>query len=245
MKRILFILPLLSLLVISCTREPFADATADHNPAYVGDVIRFTSYSTNAEAIEWDMDDGTIYNTAIVDHYYIDPGLYNVTLSAFGHKGKISTAVIPMEVIGATLTVEVRLWTDVENGEPYGYLVPNASVRLYPTLTDWNRETNLVAEGLTNSVGRVTFDNLSYQEYYVDIWEANHDNWTLASEDVGWITTPFMDNDYIWIAMVDYYPGVKKSAVTGERPQKTVKSPADGNHRTPIDLATKVPRERK
>ena len=245
MKRIIIILPLLSLLVISCHKEPFADATVSYNPAYVGEVIRFTSYSTNADYVEWDMDDGVIYNDPIVDHYFIDPGFYDVTLRAFGTKGGVSTAVIPMEVIGAELTVVVQLWTDIENGDPPGYLLPGASVRLYPTLTDWNNETNMVAEAFTDSYGECFFTNLSYQRYYVDVWEAHHDNYTLASEDVGWIETDMLDGSYYWTftAMVDYY--AKKSAAVGERPAKTLKAAPAGEVRTPSEIVTKVARERK
>ena len=237
MKRFITILPLLSLIVISCNREPFADATVDLNPAFVGEYVRFTSYSTNTDYIEWDMDDGFTYTDPVVDHYYVDPGPYDVTLRAFGTKGGVSTAMIPMEVIGAILTVEVREYYDE-------YLVPGANVRLYPTLTDWENETNLVAEGITNSIGQVTFDNLSYQEYYVDVWEAYHDNYTLKLDDVNFIISPLMDDDYIWVAYVDYYEG-KKAAVTRERPEKTLKAAHAGEKRTHTEKVTKVPRERK
>ena len=74
MKRLLTILPLLSLIVISCNREPYAEAGVDLNPAFVGEYVRFTSYSTNTDYVEWDMDDGYTYNTAVVDHYFMDPG---------------------------------------------------------------------------------------------------------------------------------------------------------------------------
>ena len=91
MKRLITILPLLSLFVISCYREPHAEATVDLNPAFVGEYVRFTSLSTNVDHLEWDMDDGYLYNTAVVDHYFVDPGRYDVRLRAFGHKGDVST----------------------------------------------------------------------------------------------------------------------------------------------------------
>ena len=242
MKRILAILPLLSLIVISCNREPFADATVDLNPSYVGEFVRFTSYSTNTDYVEWDMDDGIMYTDPVVDHYFIDPGYYDVSLRAFGTKGGVSTAVIPMEVIGAELTVVVRLWTEVEG---QGYLLPGASVRLYPTLTDWENETNMVAEAFSDSYGECTFTNLSYQRYYIDVWEANHDNYTLAEEDVAFIETDMLEGAYYWTfeALVDYY--AKKSTTSTERPQKALKAAPAGEKRTAGDLVTKVKRERK
>lgn len=67
MKRLIILLPLLSLIVISCNREPFANGSVDLNPAYVGEYVRFTSYSTNSDYVEWDMDDGIMYNEPVVD----------------------------------------------------------------------------------------------------------------------------------------------------------------------------------
>ncbi len=142
MKRLINILPLLSLIVISCNREPYANGSVDLNPAYVGEYVRFTSYSTNSDYVEWDMDDGIMYNEPVVDHYYVDPGFYDVTLRAFGTKGGVSSFVIPEEVIGAELTVVVRLWTDIEGGADPGYLLPGAEVTLYPTYDDWLDFTN-------------------------------------------------------------------------------------------------------
>ena len=254
MKRILTFLPLLSLIVISCNREPFADATVDLNPAYVGEDVRFTSYSTNSDYVEWDMDDGITYDEPIVDHYFIDPGYYDVSLRAFGTKGGVSTAVIPMEVIGAELTVVVMLWTDTENDAPPGYLLPEASVILYPTLLDWDNQTNAVTlpdgslyELFTNSIGECTFTGLSYQRYYIDVWEANHDNRLLGGEDVWWIETDLLDGSYYWTfeAKVDYYESGKKSAVDGRRHETGLKSTNSGEKRTKTDVISKVKRERK
>ena len=254
MKRFITILPLLSLIVISCNREPIAEASVDLNPAYVGEFVRFTSYSTNSDYVEWDMDDGIMYSTPVVDHFFVDPGVYDVTLRAFGSKGGVSSVVIPEEVIGAELTVVVRLWTDIEMGEEPGYLLPGASVILYETELDWIEQTDPVPlpdgslyELFTNSVGECTFTGLSYREYYIDVWEANHDNRTLGYEDPGWVETPKLEGLYYWTfeAMVDYYPDGKKAAVAGERTLRTLKAAPAGEKRTPGEIVKKVPRERK
>ena len=247
MKRFLTILPLLSLIVISCHREPIAEATVDLNPAYVGEYVRFTSYSTNTDYVEWNMDDGITYSTPVVDHYFVDPGFYDVTLRAFGTKGGVSTAMIPMDVIGAELTVVVILWTDIEGGEDPGYLLPGAEVTLYPTFTDWENFTNGSETLYTDSDGECTFTGLSYQRYYVDVWEANHGNEELGYEDVGWIETPMLEGEYYWTfeAMVDYYPNGKKSATAADRTQRSLKSVPAGEKRTPGEIVTKVPRKRK
>ncbi|RLD55082.1 MAG: hypothetical protein DRI97_10185 [Bacteroidetes bacterium] len=253
MKRFIFILPLLSLIVISCTKEPCviiepdANGSVDLNPAYVGEYVRFTSHSTNSDYIEWDMDDGILYNEPVVDHYFVDPGFYDVTLRAFGTKGGISSFVIPEEVIGAELTVLVRLWTDIEGGADPGYLLPGAEVILYPTYDDWLNFTNGSETLYTDSYGECTFTGLSYQRYYVDVWEANHGNEDLAFEDVGWIETPMLEGVYYWTfeAMVDYYPDGKKAAAAKERAPRSLKAAPAGEKRTPADIVKKVARERK
>ena len=179
MKRLLTILPLLSLIVTSCYREPFAEATVDLNPAFVGEYVRFTSLSTNADYVEWDMDDGYTYNTSVVDHYFVDPGQYDVTLRAFGPKRGVSTAVVPMEVIGSEITIEVReYWEE--------FLIPDVEIYLFLTLDDWDTGDLDLAIGpfYTNSYGQVTIDDLSYQRYYVDAYY-QYGNAALAESPYG------------------------------------------------------------
>jgi len=244
MKRILTILPILSLIVMGCKREPFADASISVNPAYVGEYVTFTNYSTNSDWVEWDMGDGFTYDDNVVEHYFVDPDFYDVQLKAFGTKGGVDVAVFPVEVIGAELTVVVKIWNETLDGP----VLPDAWVKLYPTLTDWEQETNLVVEGYTNSIGEVTFDNLSYQRYYIDvIKDPFYDNYTLASEDVGWIETEMLEGLYLWTfeAMVDYYPAGKKSTGSGDRAERSLDAPATSNKRIPEGLSTKTPVKRK
>lgn len=246
MKHLLIILTALSLIAAGCQKDPIASALVGPNPAYVGDVITFESRSTNTDYVEWEMGDGFTYSEPYVEHYYDDPGVYDVKLKAFGTKGGVNVAVIPVEVIGATLTIDVRVWTEDWDTPDYnGYYVPGARVRLYPTAADWDAETNLIEELYTDSNGRCVFSNLSYKEYYADIWEAYHDNYTLRDEDIYWVTSPFMNNDYIWEAPVDYYPGGKKSTATGDRSERTRETVSSGQKRTLSGKKTAVPREKK
>jgi len=60
-------------------------------------------------------------------------------------------------------------------------------VRLYPTLTDWNSETNMESEGYTDADGEIVFSDLGPYVYYVDVWEKSYDNYTLKLEDVSYI----------------------------------------------------------
>ncbi|MEA3461488.1 MAG: PKD domain-containing protein [Bacteroidota bacterium] len=217
MKRLITILPLLSLLVISCHREPYADATVDLNPAYVGEYVRFASYSTNASYIEWNMDDGYTYNEPVVDHFFVKPGAYDVRLSAFGDKGGISTAVIPMEVIGSIVTIVV------EDIDYEGTLIPDVEIYLFESMGDWNTGDIDLAIGpfYTDNYGEVTIDGLDYKEYYVDAFldmgAWYYANWWLGDDenDTYWIETQLLTGweyhtFYAYVGAYDW-PESKKS----------------------------------
>ncbi|MFH0755818.1 MAG: PKD domain-containing protein [Bacteroidota bacterium] len=216
MKRLLTILSVLSLLVTSCYKEPFADFRVSPQTAFVDEEIAFTNLSENAAHVEWDMDDGTITSVFSPSYAYELPGLYNVMLSAFGEKGDVSVAYFTVEVVG-DLKIIVKEYYDE-------YVVPNARVRLYPTLYDWENETNLAAESYTNSDGECVFAYLDYQRYYVDVFETWHDNYTLAGEEGGvqWIETPLLNPDlfYIFTAYVDVYDTPASKAATTTKTKK-------------------------
>jgi len=228
MKRLIYILPLLSLIVISCNREPFADATVDLNPAYVGEMVRFTSYSTNAESVEWDMDDGITYVGPVVDHYFKDPGFYDVQLRAFGVKGGVSTAIIPMEVIGSEVTIIVE---DIDNPNTY---IPEVEIYLFRTLADWDTGDLDLAIGpfYTNSNGVVTIDGLSYQKYYVDAYvsygNTGYVNWLLGEDDPYYIETQLLSglDDHTFIAFVEYVTFDKKKAASVVEEERKGRVPA-------------------
>jgi hypothetical protein len=114
-----------------------------------------------------------------------------------------------------TLTVIIPTLLEIEVREYYNdYAVPDASVILYPSLTDWDAQTNKVYEGFTDSYGIVVFAGLKNIEYYVDVWEQNHDNYTLKEEDPGFIRTPKILPNKInrFIAWVDYVKHKKGDA---------------------------------
>ncbi len=235
MKRLLTILPILSLALAGCYREPYADAYITPNPAYVGEEISYTNISHAANYVEWNLGDGTTSTAYNVLHYYNDPGFYNVDLKAFGTKGDVNIASFVVEVIGSEVKIIVQLWTDVS--EPDGYLLPEASVILYPTLDDWINQTNAVGERFTNQYGECIFSGLSNQRYYVDVWEQNHHNYWLAEEDVGWIETQVLEGiyDHTFVAFVDYDENMKKSAMV-TRPESREMLKQEGNSNSKRDL---------
>jgi PKD repeat protein len=253
MKRLITILPLLALIAISCHKDPpppYAEAGVDLNPAFVGEYVRFTSYSTNTDYVEWDMDDGYTYNTGMVDHYFVDPGYYDVTLRAFGVNGRVSTAVVPMEVIGSEITIEVREYYDE-------YLIPDVEINLFFTYDDWldlNWE-NSIGPFYTDSYGQVTIDGLSYQNYYVDAYyrvgNEGYSNGILGLEDEIWVDTELLTGweTHFFVAYVDAveWPAKKSTDVRRER---LPLSPAAGQlksagDRVKKEIKSSVERERK
>lgn len=219
MKRLLTIISVLTLVLTGCHPDPFADAVIRPNPAYVGENVYFNNYSVNASYIEWDFGDGYVSSDFNPVHSYDIPGFYDVTLKAFGKKSSVDVAVYEIEVIGSSVKIIVKEWYQE-------YVVPGASVILYPTYQDWKAQTNMVEELITNNIGECIFEGLRFQRYYVDVWEANHDNYLLEEEfGTQYIETQVLDPalENTFVAWVDYYaPAAKKSATFApeERRQK-------------------------
>jgi PKD repeat protein len=210
MKRLLIILPILSLVLAGCYREPYADAYITPSLAFVGEDIHFTNASVNTDYVEWDMGDGTTSSAYNVNHFYYDPGSYYVNLRAFGHSNGVSVASFVVDVIGSEIEIVVKEFFDE-------YYVEGASVVLYATYDDWlNFENPVGEEQFSNQYGECYFSNLSYHKYYVDVWEASHDNWYLGEDNPEqWIETQQLPGgwDHTFIAYVNYYePTAKKSA---------------------------------
>ena len=203
MKKILYLFFVLPLFIVSCSKTLLtADFYVEINKAKVGSEVFFYNVSDNADSFEWDFGDGTYSMDKNPVHIYKTIGTYNVTLSAFSKSGKESKSMLSLTVVEPTLLI-------IEVQEYYtGDFVGNASVILYPTLNDWDNETNAIVEGLTDNGGVVVFGDLSPINHYVDVWEQYHDNWQLRYEDPGFITTyPIIPERIQWFtALVDYYP---------------------------------------
>ena len=196
----LFLIFIFPVFIISCSKTPEADFYIEINKAKVGSEVFFINSSDNADSYEWDFGDGTYSTAKNPVHIYKTTGTYNVTLSAFSNKGKESKAMMLLTVVEPTLLViEVVEYYDL-------YPVGNASVVLYPTLKDWDNETNAVIEGFTDKSGVVVFGDLDPKLYYVDVWEQFHNNWQLGAEDTDFITVGVASEQVIWfIAWVDNY----------------------------------------
>jgi PKD repeat protein len=211
----LILLPVLLLMAASCTREvPRARFTASAQVIEAGEAVAFTNLSVNADFAEWDFGDGYISNEYDPVHVFTRPGTFRVVLKVFSSDHFSDESMMDITVLYPT-TLEITV------KEYYNqYVVPNASVILYPSLTDWIHQTNAVAEGLTDIDGRVVFTHLAPAVYYVDVWEQYHNNYILAEEDVAFIRTMALVPNAVntFTAWVDYTGGSRKSG--------TIRNPA-------------------
>lgn len=213
MKKLILLLPVLIGLFTSCEFEfdPRADIDASKTTVYTYEEIQFYNYS-NANDFEWDFGDGYVSNYVEPSHYYTRPGIYTVRLAAY-HRDMVDYAYMTIKVVeapSATLDVQVLEYSQE-------YAVEGARIILYPTYTDWYNQAHPVIEVFTNSNGIAVIDGLAPGYYYLDVWEANHDNYTLASEDINFIKTPYLVNyqTTYFTAYVDYKQ--KKSSSTTRR----------------------------
>jgi hypothetical protein len=219
MKRMIFLTAVAAIMLSSCEMQPEAYFYSDKITAQIGEEIFFTNESYNASHFEWDFGDGTWSDSYEVVHTYSASGIYTVVLTAFSTTGDVDRAYTEIEVLSPTmLEVEVLEWYDQ-------YPVQGASVILYPTETDWDNETNAIVEGFTNSSGKVIFTDLGPYVYYIDVWQANHNNYTLRNEDVNFIRTDQLYKNELnqFIAWVDY-TGTKGDAARDRKQLLPLKS---------------------
>ncbi len=207
MKKLIFLPILLPLVLVSCEMSPRAFFAASPGDPVVGEDVWFTNESENAVDFEWDFGDGFTSDEQNPVHRFTSTGVYNVRLKVWSAGGLTDVASLDLDVkIPTLLEVEVReYWDD--------YAVQGASVILYPRLIDWENEANSVNEGFTDAEGKTVFADLDKIVYYVDVWEENHDNYTLKDDDVGFIRTPEVMPNRInrFIAYVDYVERTKGS----------------------------------
>jgi len=213
----LYLVILALIILTSCERQPSASFFTSEIEVYVGEDVYFTNNSLDAKYFDWNFGDGTFSNAANPVHSWNTPGVYSVELIA-SSKSYSDKAYQDITVIfPTTLEIEVLEYYDE-------YPIEDASVILYPTYQDWLDETNMLVEGFTDQDGIVVFSNLESKRYYVDVWEANHDNYTLADEDIGFIETEILlagEVNY-FLAWVDYYETLKSKSTKRDRSLRMV-----------------------
>lgn len=200
MKRIFYLSLVLPIILLACERTPEAQFFTDTIEPEVGQEVFFTNESNNAVDFEWDFGDGFTSNEVNPVHIFTGTGTFEVILTVYSGAGLSDKASITVKVMIPTLL-------EIEVAEYYDdYPVAGASVRLYSTLSDWEDEKNMTSEGYTDENGFIVFSHLSPYVYYVDVWEKDHNNYTLKEEDIGFIRTteiiPHKINRFV--AWVDY-----------------------------------------
>jgi PKD repeat protein len=207
MKKIFYFTLILPLIMISCEKTPVAVFHTDTVEPEVGHDVIFYNDSQDADRFKWDFGDGFISTEANPIHSFNATGTYEVTLTAISKSDLEDKASL-------TLTVLVPTLLEIQVLEFYDeYVVPGASIILYPTLLDWDNQTNEIIEGITDQYGIAVFSGLEPFIHYVDVWEQNHDNYALRDEDVGFVRTPEITPHQInrFIAYVDYVQHTKGS----------------------------------
>ncbi len=200
MKNIFYLSMILPFILFSCESTPEAHFYTDIVDPEVGQEVFFTNDSYNAVEFEWDFGDGYISNDPDPVHIFTGTGSFEVILTAYSGTGLSDETSLIIDVkIPTLLEIEVVEYYDE-------YTVSDASVRLYPTLIDWEDETNMESEGYTDADGIIVFSHLDPFVYYVDIWEASHDNYSLKTEDLAFIRTPEIMPNKInrFLAYVDF-----------------------------------------
>jgi|WetSurMetagenome_2_1015567.scaffolds.fasta_scaffold244409_2 PKD repeat protein len=208
MKKIIYIFLSLPLILFSCEKNPVASFSTDSGEQVVGQPVIFNNNSQNCDRFEWDFGDGYASTESSPVHTFTATGSYEVKLKGFSKNSHSDLTSLTLNIVIPTLLeVEVREYYSED-------VIPNASIIIYPTLTDWDAQTNSVDEGFTDADGVAVFSNLDPYVYYLDVWEATHDNYTLRSEDVGFIRTPEILPHKInrFIAWVDVATHTKGSA---------------------------------
>ena len=235
MKKIYFSSLILSIVVAACEKTPVAVFRTDTLEPEVGQNVIFYNESRDARHYEWDFGDGTYSTEANPVHIFNATGSYEVELTATSKSNLEDKAYLTLNVVVPTL-LEIQVLEYYEE-----YAVPNASILLYPTLSDWDAQTNSIIEGFTDQYGVAVFSGLANTDYYLDIWEQNHDNYQLRAEDPGFIhvmqVIPHQINYFV--AYVDYVQHAK-GAGRGERTaviSKIVRKSGD-KVRPPLDTST-------
>lgn len=209
MKKIVPIVILLPLILGSCVRYPRADFYTAYSVYEEFEDIYFQNNSRDYDYVEWDFGDGYYSDLPNPVHHYDNAGVYRVTLTAYGENGHSDYCYSDIEIIVST-TLEITVL------EYYNeYAVYDARIKLYPSLLDWQNETNPiediygdVLEVFTDHYGKATIRGLNPVSYWLDVYNSNYNNFQLASEDEDFIKTLPLKRNMIntFTAWVDYAP---------------------------------------
>ena len=142
MKKLIYLSLVLPMILVSCESSPIAMFSANPGNPVVGEEVWFTNESENAFDFEWNFGDGYISNEPNPIHKFTSTGTFTVVLKVWSESGLTDESSL-------TLDVKIPTLLEIEVLEYYEeYPVAGASVILYPTLTDWENETNMLMKAL-------------------------------------------------------------------------------------------------
>jgi hypothetical protein len=225
MKKLLAITGLLAVFFTSCEVHPYADFTADFNRVQPFEEIRFTNISDQAVSFSWDFGDGYSSTEMNPRHTYTEEGTFQVSLRVVSKDNNVDVAYMTIEVYYTLLEISVVEWNQDEHVE---FLIPDALVILYESLSDWENDVYSVADGYTDGHGIITFAGLEDRQYYV--WAEKvypegdgYDNYQFYEQFLDdYITTPYLIPFELnpWIAWVDYYTVYPDKSIKQNRYKK-------------------------
>ncbi|MFC2120272.1 PKD domain-containing protein [Bacteroidota bacterium] len=214
------IIILLAFGLFSCEKGPLAGFTVPYSTVEVDEIIDFHNTSLRSNDFEWDFGDGYYSTKHNPSHSYSDPGTYEVSLKAYSNSSDMMDVVyLTVYVLEQTsLEITVMEW-DTDN------VIPDVEITLFTSIRDWEDEENGEFIGLTGGNGRIFIEGLDPIRYYIDAWNTDYNNYTLATEDVGFIETDILEANTVnyFIAEVDYDPGVKSKSDSKNSGSKNLK----------------------
>ncbi len=175
----LVLLALMTLLTISCEKEPSASFDVGNN-LYSGEDISFTNTSSDADSYLWDFGDGEESTEMNPTHFYNSPGNYTVTLTAKNDDGTNSTSKSLTISQGTQLHLDVML-------DGTSTRVSNIEIRLFDTYNDWANWTNVLLKSTTDAYGEIDIIGVLPIVYYIDAYyQTTYGYW--SNWDLGYMT---------------------------------------------------------
>jgi PKD repeat protein len=181
---VLIAISFITVLLTACHDEYYAPPKSCFSTEYteyeIGEDVYFRNCSTMAQKFVWDFGDGFISEAFEPTYVFTKPGLYNVKLRAIGVHGE-NVSFITLKIVSSPTILSIRVMFKGTTNP-----VTDCNVRLYPTQTDFDKETNMVGEGYTNKSGDVEFTNLQSVIYFVDAYKkaangtGHYSNWNLG-----------------------------------------------------------------
>ncbi len=165
--------------VVSCFETDYAEYK-------MGEEIRFWNCSAHASSFVWDFGDGFQSEVFEPHYHYTTPGIYTVSLTAYGFDGSVQTSTLKLKILAPPTRLAVRVFY-FNTTDP----VSDCLVSLFETEQDYVDLTNPLAEARTNIHGDVEFSGLETYEYFVDAYKKSegsagyYTNW-----DLGFVVGP-------------------------------------------------------